>query len=50
MANLVGDETALLARSRQMVRDLEKVLQSDDREFIQEVDRDWDISALQKDT
>lgn len=50
MAHLTGDETALLARSRQMVRDLEKVLQSDDRELIQEVDRAWDVSVLQKDT
>ena len=49
MANLEGDETALLARSRQMVRDLERVLQSDDRELTHEVDRAWDISALRKD-
>lgn len=48
MANLEGDETALVARSRQMIRDLEQVLQSDDRELTEDVDRAWDTSALRK--
>jgi monovalent cation:proton antiporter-2 (CPA2) family protein len=48
MANVVGDETVLVARSRQLARDLEQLLRSDDRES-QEVDRAWDISALRKD-
>jgi monovalent cation:proton antiporter-2 (CPA2) family protein len=49
MADAEGDETVLLARSRQLAKDLEQLLQSDDRELTQEVDRAWDISALRKD-
>lgn len=48
MAHLEGDETAMRARSKQMVRDLEQVLQTDDREIVHDVDRAWDISALRK--
>jgi monovalent cation:proton antiporter-2 (CPA2) family protein len=49
MAAAEGDDTVLLARSRQLNKDLEQLLQSDDRELTQEVDRAWDISALRKD-
>jgi monovalent cation:proton antiporter-2 (CPA2) family protein len=49
MAEARGDESMLLARSRQLARDLEQLLQSDNRELTQEVDRAWDISVLRKD-
>jgi monovalent cation:proton antiporter-2 (CPA2) family protein len=49
MANLVGDEKVIVARSRQLARDLEQLLQSDNRDLDREVDRAWDISALRKD-
>lgn len=49
MAATEGDDTVLLARSRQLAKDLEQLLQADDRELTQEVDRAWDISALRKD-
>lgn len=49
MAAAEGDETIVLARSRQLAKDLGQLLQSDDRELTQEVDRAWDISALRKD-
>jgi voltage-gated potassium channel Kch len=48
MAQLAGDESALIARSRQMSQDLAQLLQSDDRELTHEVDRAWDISVLRK--
>lgn len=50
MANVVGDETVFVARSRQLARDLEQLLRSDDRELSHEVDQAWDISALRKDS
>lgn len=49
MANMGGDETVLVARSRQLARELEQLLRSDDHELSREVDRSWD-SALRKDT
>lgn len=49
MANL-KDDTVRLARSQQLRRDLERVLQSDDQEMTQDVDRAWDTSALRKET
>lgn len=50
MAYVMGDETVLVARSRQLAKDLEQLLRSDDRELTHDVDRAWDISALRKDT
>lgn len=50
MANVVGDETVLVARSRQLARELEQLLRSDDRDLSQELDRAWDVSSLRKDT
>ncbi|HEY9847132.1 MAG TPA: hypothetical protein V6D03_13170, partial [Candidatus Caenarcaniphilales bacterium] len=49
MATVTGDETVLVARSRQLARDLEQLLRSDDQDLAQEVDQAWDISALRKD-
>ena len=49
MANLGGDETVLVARSRQLARNLEQLLRSDDAELSREVDRAWDTSELRKD-
>ena len=49
MANLGGDETVLVARSRQLARNLEQLLRSDDADISREVDRAWDTSALRKD-
>ncbi|MBE9167968.1 glutathione-regulated potassium-efflux system protein KefC [Pleurocapsales cyanobacterium LEGE 06147] len=49
MANLTEDETVLIARSRQLAKELEQLLRSDDRDLTREVDRAWDISELQKD-
>jgi len=48
MAAMEGDDTALMARSRQLSQDLEQILQSDEREIKHEVDRAWDILAQQK--
>ncbi len=50
MAQVMGDETVLVARSRQLAKDLEQLLRSDDRELTHDVDHAWDISALRKDT
>jgi monovalent cation:proton antiporter-2 (CPA2) family protein len=49
MANMMGDEKVLAARSQQLARDLEQLLRSDDQEFSHEVDRAWDISDLRRD-
>ncbi|MBD2461988.1 cation:proton antiporter [Oscillatoria sp. FACHB-1407] len=49
MAFVEGDDTALMARSRQLAEDLERILQSDEQEILHEVDRAWDILAQQKD-
>jgi len=48
MAAMEGDDTALMARSRQLSQDLEQILQSDEREIKHEVDRAWDVLAQQK--
>lgn len=50
MALVDGDDSALMARSRQLAEDLEQILQSDEREITHEVDRAWDLLAQQKDT
>ncbi|UBF25285.1 glutathione-regulated potassium-efflux system protein KefC [Kovacikia minuta CCNUW1] len=44
-----ADDSAILARSRQLAHDLEQLLQSDNRDLIGEDDRAWDISELRKD-
>lgn len=44
-----GDDTALIARSRQLSQDLEQLLQSDEQEMSHEVDRAWNILAQQTD-
>lgn len=49
MAFVEGDDSALMARSRQLAQDLEEILQSDEREIAHEVDRAWDVVAQQKD-
>lgn len=48
MANVRGDETVLVARSRQLAKELEQLLRSDDQDLSHEVDRSWD-STLRKD-
>jgi Kef-type K+ transport system membrane component KefB len=48
MATFEGDEKGLVARSRQMTKDLEQLLQTDNRGIYHEVDRAWDTSALRK--
>lgn len=50
MANIMGDETVLVARSRQLAKELEQLLQSDNEDLAHEVDRAWDVSDLRKDT
>lgn len=42
------DDTTRLARSKQLQRDLERVLRADDQELPLSVDDAWDISALRK--
>ncbi|MBD2309085.1 cation:proton antiporter [Chroococcidiopsis sp. FACHB-1243] len=48
MASVEGDDTALMARSRQLAQDLERILQSDEREIAHD-DRAWDVLAQQRD-
>lgn len=49
MAHLEGDETVLVARTRQLADDLAQLLQADDQDLVHYVDGAWDISALRKD-
>ena len=49
MAHITGDEAVLVARSRQLARDLEQLLRSDDRDLTHDVDRAWDTTALRRD-
>ncbi|MDX2244070.1 MAG: monovalent cation:proton antiporter-2 (CPA2) family protein [Leptolyngbyaceae cyanobacterium bins.302] len=48
MAHLEGDETALLARSRQLASDLAQLLQADNQDLIHDVDRAWDTTAQRR--
>ncbi|MFQ3637405.1 MAG: cation:proton antiporter, partial [Cyanobacteriota bacterium] len=48
VAAMEDDETAIVARSRQLAQDLERILQSDAEDRREEGDRAWDISALRK--
>ncbi|XGW00073.1 MAG: monovalent cation:proton antiporter-2 (CPA2) family protein [Leptolyngbya sp. BL-A-14] len=45
---MMDDDTARLARNKQMNQDLERVLQSDDQDRPHHIDRAWDTSALRK--
>jgi monovalent cation:proton antiporter-2 (CPA2) family protein len=49
MAHLEGDETVLVARTRQLAEDLAQLLQTDNQDLGHYVDGAWDISALRKD-
>lgn len=49
MANLVGNEMLYVARMRQLNKDLEELLKSDDQELAHETDHAWDVAALRKD-
>ncbi|MDX2214100.1 MAG: monovalent cation:proton antiporter-2 (CPA2) family protein [Oculatellaceae cyanobacterium bins.114] len=44
-----GDETVIAARSRQLAKDLEQLLQADEEDFIHDVDLAWDTTAIRKD-
>lgn len=48
VAAMEGDDTALIARSRQLSQDLERILQSDKEDRREEGDRAWDVSALRQ--
>jgi monovalent cation:proton antiporter-2 (CPA2) family protein len=48
VAVLEDDDTALIARSRQLSQDLERILQADAEDRRAEGDRAWDISTLRK--
>jgi monovalent cation:proton antiporter-2 (CPA2) family protein len=48
LADIEGDHTLWVARSRQLAKQLEQLLRSDDEDLTHEVDRAWDISDLQK--
>ncbi len=49
-ALLAENETALMARSRQLSQDLEHLLQSDNRDLPNHIDRAWDVSSLRQPT
>ncbi|NJO78210.1 MAG: glutathione-regulated potassium-efflux system protein KefC [Cyanobacteria bacterium RM1_2_2] len=49
MAHMEGDETVLVARTRQLADDLSQLLQADDQDLVHYVDGAWDITALRKD-
>lgn len=50
MAHLEGDESALVARSRQLANDLAQLLQTDNQDLSLDADRSWDITAQRKET
>lgn len=49
MAHVAGDETVVIARIRQLAKELEQLLRSDERDLAHDVDRSWDISELRND-
>jgi monovalent cation:proton antiporter-2 (CPA2) family protein len=49
MALVEGDETVIVARSRQLSKDLEQLLQSDHQDLTHDVDRAWETAAVQPD-
>lgn len=48
VAAMEDDDTAIVARSRQLAEDLERILQTDAEDRQDEGDRAWDVSALRK--
>ncbi|WP_225931109.1 NAD-binding protein [Leptolyngbya sp. 7M] len=50
MAAMAEDDSALMARSRQLTEDLEQILQSDEQEMVHELDRAWDLLAQQQES
>jgi monovalent cation:proton antiporter-2 (CPA2) family protein len=48
IAHFEGDEKGLVARSRQLAKDLEQLLRADDAELPHEADRAWDTTTLQR--
>jgi monovalent cation:proton antiporter-2 (CPA2) family protein len=48
IAYFEGDEKGLVARSRQLAKDLEQLLRVDDAELTHEADRAWDTTTLQR--
>ncbi len=48
MAHLSEDETALLARSRQLANDLAQLLQADNEDLVHDFDLAWDVTAQRK--
>lgn len=49
IAHMPRDETAQVARSRQLAHELEQLLKADDRDLAHNGDRAWDVSALRND-
>jgi voltage-gated potassium channel Kch len=49
MALVEGDETVIVARSRQLSKDLEQLLQSDNQDLVHDIDRAWETAAVQTD-
>lgn len=50
MAAMHGDEPRIVARSHQLSRDLQEILQSDDYDLPHEVDQAWDTSVLRRES
>jgi len=50
IAAMKGDDTAIMARSRQLASDLEQLLQADAQDINLDIDRAWDVSDLRKDS
>ncbi|MGF1513493.1 MAG: glutathione-regulated potassium-efflux system protein KefC [Elainellaceae cyanobacterium] len=48
MAYMQGDERTIAARSQQLSRDLEQILQSDGDDLPQDADQAWDTTALRE--
>jgi hypothetical protein len=49
VATMEGDDTVVIARSRQLSRDLEQLLRTDEQDLSHIEDGAWDVSALRKD-
>ncbi len=46
MARLEGDDAVVIARSRQLMNDLEQLLQADGEDLVAGADQSWDVAAL----
>ncbi len=46
MARLEGDDAVVIARSRQLMHDLEQLLQADGEDIVAGADQSWDVAAL----